>query len=90
MAHLPNKLRKEQRDEADRQRRLHSGSATDRTPPPALKCDACGREGGDQWKPGGEFIRFFAMSPTDRWGTGKIYCEFCLEPQTGIKPNEHT
>jgi hypothetical protein len=33
MAHLPNKLRKEQRDEADRQRRLHSGSATDRTPP---------------------------------------------------------
>jgi hypothetical protein len=34
MAHLPNKLRKEQRDEADRQRRLHSGSATDRTPLP--------------------------------------------------------
>ena len=89
MGHLPNKLRQEQRDEADRLRRLHSDKGHERSPP-ALNCDACGREGGDQWKPGGEFIRFFTTSPTDRWDIGKIYCEFCLEPQTGIKPNEYT
>ena len=91
MGDLRNKIRKLQQEEADK-RRMAALAAYYGPPtpspnqPPTLRCDGCGLDGSDHWKKDGTFIRLFAVSG-DRWGTGKVYCERCLERETGMKPN---
>ena len=88
MGDARNKIAKEMRDEAHRQSLLRDAKARERKPPP-IKCEGCGREGASQWRPDGTFIRFFSLDG-QRWEVCHIYCEFCLEPHTGMKPNELT
>lgn len=58
--------------------------------PPTMRCDGCGMDGADHWKSGGEFIRLFSLSGHSRWDDTRIFCEHCLERETGMKPNELT
>ena len=94
MGDARNKTAKVMGKEADK-RRMAALSASLGTLPPKLRSsktlrgDGCGMDGVDHWKPDGSFIRLFSVT-ADLWDTGKIYCERCLEPHTGVKPNELT
>lgn len=86
-----NKIRKLQEAEAD-QRRM-AALAADYGPPtplptrsPTVRCEGCGIDGQEHWRSGGTFVRLFFVSG-DHWDPGKVYCEHCLEPLTGIKPD---
>ena len=87
MGDLRNKMRKLLQEEAERLARLRSAKANSPPVAPTLRCDGCGMDGQDHWRPDGTFIRLFSIPNEKGWGRPRIYCEGCLERMAGMSPN---
>ncbi len=84
MGDLRNKIRNDQ--ETERIRRMQARYSAPPGPTFVPVCDGCGLEGLNNPSPKGfGFIRMYSI--TGGWQEPpKVYCENCLEPNTGEKP----